>query len=185
MNETIKTILNRRSVRSYLSEQIKTEELDAIIKAGLYAPSAKNEQSWHLTVVQNKDLINELSTASKAEMLKQDDEHAKNLALNENYTLFYNAPTIIVISGKKTATAAIIDCSAATENMLIAAESLNIGTCWIGLITYLFKSENAKEYINKLSIPEGYEPYYAITMGYKGTGLSHANPRSENTVNYI
>lgn len=185
MNETIKTILNRRSIRSYSNEQIKPEELDLIIKAGLYAPSGRNEQSWHFTVIQNADLINELSTASKIQMLKQDNDYVKELALNENYNLFYNAPTVIVVSGQKTAIAAIIDCSAATENMLLAAESLNIGTCWIGLTAFLFRSEKAQQYTSKLNIPEGFDPYYAFTLGYKGAETPQPGPRHKNSVNYI
>jgi len=65
MNETIQTILSRRSVRSYSSEQIKDEELDLILKAGLYAPSAHNQQSWHFTVIQDKEVINKLNKAAK------------------------------------------------------------------------------------------------------------------------
>lgn len=69
--------------------------------------------------------------------------------------------------------------------MILAAESLGIGTCWIGLVTPLLKSENAQKYIKMLEIPEGYEPYYAITLGYKKFPNPKPQPRRENTVNYI
>lgn len=185
MNETIKIILDRRSVRAYLSEQIKPEELDLIIKAGLYAPSAHNQQSWHFTVIQDANLISELSKEAKAEMLKQEDEYVKSMASNEDFNLFYNAPTVIVVSGEKTALVPHVDCAAATENMMIAAESLNIGSCWNGLVTFLFKSDKLQYYIEKLNIPEGFEPYYAVAMGYKAVESVQASPRRENTVNYI
>ncbi|MBU3178504.1 nitroreductase family protein [Clostridium estertheticum] len=58
MNEVLKTIKNRRSVRSYFSEQTKQEELDLIIESGIYAPSGNNDQPWHFTVIQNKENIN-------------------------------------------------------------------------------------------------------------------------------
>jgi nitroreductase len=185
MNETIKTILNRRSVRSYSSEQIKDEELDLIIKAGLYAPSAHNQQPWHFTVVQDKKLIDNLNKATKEEMSKIEDNFLKATASNENYHIFYNSPTIIVISGEKSAMLPNTDCAAATQNMLLAAESLNIGTCWIGFVSFLFRSNKVQEYIKLLEIPEGFEPYYAVAVGYKTKENTQAPLRRENTVNYV
>lgn len=185
MNDTIKNILSRKSVRHYLSEQIKAEDLDLIIKSGLQAPSAMNRQPWHFTVIQDQNIINNLNLAAKEELAKSDNDYFKELAENENYTIFYNAPTIIVISGEKSAHTPAIDCAAATQNMLIAANSLNIGTCWIGLVSPLFQSERATEYINLLDIPEGFEPYYAITLGYKPETSIEAPPRREKTVNFV
>ena len=185
MNETIKTILSRRSVRSYSPEQIKQEELDLIIKAGLYAPSAHNEQSWHFTVIQDKKLIDVLNQASKEAMLKLEDEHLEKFGADENYNLFYGAPTVITVSGEKSAMIPHTDCAAAIQNMLLAAESLNIGTCWIGLVTPLFKSDRAPEFAKALGVPEGYELYYAITVGYKKEENAQPASRRENTVNFI
>jgi len=185
MNETIKTIFGRRSVRSYSTEQIKAEELDLILKAGLYAPSAHNQQSWHFTVIQDKEIINNLNKASKEELIKLEDEHYKKFGEDENVHLFYNAPTVIVVSGEKSALAPRVDCSAAIQNMLLASESLNIGTCWIGLVTPLFKSERADEFAKLFGIPEGFELYYAVAVGYKTTENMQAPPRRENTVNFI
>lgn len=185
MNEVIQNILNRRSVRVYSDEQVKQEDLELILKAGLYSPSGCNMQPWHFTVVQNIEIINILNSESKKELLKSDNEHFKNLATNEKYNLFYDAPTIIIISGEKAAISTQTDCAAATENMLLAAESLGVGTCWIGLVGYLFKSERAQEYIKMFRIPEGYEPYYGITLGYKKFPNPEPQPRRENTVNYM
>jgi len=78
-----------------------------------------------------------------------------------------------------------VDCAAATENMLLAAESLNIGTCWIGLVLPLFKSERAEEFEKLFGIPEDFELYYAIAVGYKTAENEPASPRRENTVNFI
>ena len=184
MNEIINTILSRRSVRSYSDKQIKNEELELILKAGLFAPSAHNQQSWHFTVIQDKAVIDNLSEASKEAMLKLNDEHLKKYT-DKNFHLFYNAPTVIVVSGEKAALAPRVDCSAAIQNMLVAAESLNIGTCWIGLVTPLFQSERAAEFAKLYSIPEGYELFYAVTVGYKAEENQPAAPRRENTVNFL
>ena len=78
-----------------------------------------------------------------------------------------------------------VDCAAATENMLIAAESLDIGACWNGIVGVLFNSEKVTEYKDKLRIPEGYSPYYAVALGYKGVRINNAPQRRENSVQYI
>jgi len=185
MNEVIQNILNRRSVRVYSDEQIKQNDLDLILQAGQFAPSACNQQPWHFTVIQNKEIIDTLSLESKKELLALENEYFKKMGENENYNIFYQAPTVIVVSGEKTSLVPETDCSAATENMMLAAESLNIGSCWIGLVTYLFKSERAEAFTKMLEIPEGHEPYYAITLGYKKFPNPKPQPRRENTVNYI
>lgn len=185
MNEVIQNILNRRSVRVYSEDQITPEDLDLVIQSGLFSPSACNRQPWHFTVVQNREILNELNIESKKIMANGDNELFKKMGENEKYDIFYNAPSVIIISGEKGALVPETDCAAATENMILAAESLNIGTCWVGLVTYSFKSEKAEEYTKKLEIPEGYEPYYAITLGYKKFPNPKPQPRRENTVNYV
>lgn len=185
MNEVIQSILDRRSVRVYSDEQIKQEDLDLILKSGLYAPSGCNMQPWHFTVVQNKNLINELNIETKKELLKCGNERFENYAKNEAFDIFYNASTTIVISGEKAALTPQVDCAAATENMILAADSLGIGSCWIGLITFLFRSEQGEKFMQKLEIPDAYEPYYAITLGYKKYPNPKPQPRRDNTVNYI
>lgn len=185
MNPIIENILSRRSVRAYSEEQIKQEDMEQILKAGLYAPSGCNTQSWHFTVIQNKDLMKELNTESKKILETCEVEKFQELAKNENYDIFYKAPTTIIISGESSAPCPREDCAAASENMILTANSLGIGSCWIGLITYLFLSEKVGEYTKKLGIPEGYAPYYAITLGYKKYPDPKPHPRRANTVNFI
>lgn len=185
MNEVIENILNRRSVRVYSDEQIKSEDLDTILDAALHAPSGCNIQPWHFTVVQNKELLETLNTESKKEFVNSDNEMFRQMAKNERFDIFYNAPTAIIISGEKSAVTFREDCAAATQNMLLAAESLGIGTCWIGLIIFLFQSLRAKEFAQKLQIPEGFEPLYAISLGYKKIPNPKMPKRRENTVSYI
>lgn len=185
MNEVIQNILNRRSVRVYSDEQIKQDDLDLILQAGLYSPSGCNMQPWHFTVVTNTDLLNAISETTKKELLKSDIENFREYAKNDKYHIFFNAPTVIFISGEKSAVVPQIDCAAATENMMLAAESLGIGSCWIGLSHYLFNSESGAEFIEKLKIPEGYDAYYAITLGYKTIPNPKPHPRREGTVSYI
>lgn len=188
MNQVMETIKNRRSVRKFKKEQIKDSELEAILEAAIYAPTALNEQPWHFTVIQNKELIDEINTVSKKTLAENPDsmknlpESLINAMSNPKYNILYEAPTLIVVSGNKNAHAAIVDCSAAIQNMLLAAESMNIGSVWLGLVRPYFTTENVK----KLNIPENFEPFYGIAFGYKLIEKSKPAPeRKKDVVNYI
>lgn len=185
MNETIRSISNRRSIRFFQSEQIKEIELQAILEAGMYAPTAKSQQPWHFTVVQNKEMLNQLSLAAKNILRKMNDKFFQQLAGNENFHLFFRAPTVVIISGDQKALSPAIDCALAAENIMIAAESLNIGSCWISAVSRLLDTEEGKVLIHKLGLPEDYKPMYSVALGYKGSNTTKAMPRKENSVNYI
>jgi nitroreductase len=185
MNETLKVIRERRTTRKFKAEQIKEEELQAIIEAGIYAPSAHNQQSWNFTVIQNKELIEELNTESKEAAKNFPDKLIQKMANNDKFNVFYGAPTVIIVSGMDNGMMPQVDCAAASENMLIAAESLDVGACWNGFVGFLFNSEKGAEYKAKLNIPKGFTPYYAIVLGYKDVRMTNAPARRENTVQYI
>jgi nitroreductase len=182
MNPTLETVKNRRSIRKYLPEQIKEEELELIIEAGIYAPSGHNDQPWHFTVIQNKELINLMSDESKKVMSNLPVEWIAKMGKSKLLNIFYHAPTVIVVSGKKDATSPFADCCAAIQNMLIAAESIDIGSCWIGLARFFYENP---ENLKKLKIPEGYEPHYSVSFGYKDSSSHKAPERNRDVVNYI
>lgn len=185
MNTTLHTIKERRTTRKFKQEQLSKETLDAIIEAGLYAPSAHNQQSWHFTVIQDPTVIRELNQATKASLLSIPDENIQRMANNEAFDLFYGAPTVVLISGEDGALMPMVDCAAATENMFIAAESLNIGGCWNGFVGYLFNGDQKESYSAKLQVPEGYTPYYAAVFGNIEARAKNAPPRRENRVNFL
>lgn len=183
MNEVIAAIKNRRSVRRYKAEQISDKELELILDAGLYAPSAHNDQSWHFTVIQNKELLAKMNAISKEAMANSDIDWMRGMAARPGFEVTYNAPTLIVVSGRKDAMAREVDCSAAIQNMLIAAESLGVGSVWLGLMRFYYELPEAKE---TLGVPDGFEPFYAVALGYKAEDHKPvAPPRIENAVNYI
>ena len=204
MNTILETIKSRRSIRKYLSDQIKQKELDIILEAGIYAPTGHNDQPWHFTVIQNKELIDHMNTETKKNMANAPVDWVKKMGESEIH-IFHNAPTAIVVSGRKDAITPLIGSSAAVQNMLLAAESLNIGSCWIGLAKFFFQNpENAEkldlasffqtiiddmyipENASKLNIPEEYEPYFAVVLGYPAHPKDIPAPkRKRNVVNYI
>ena len=185
MNDTVKHILSRRSTRAFLPEQIKEIELQAILNAGLYAPSAHNDQSWHFTVIQDQQLLAELNADAKIVGKRSKDAILRKMSSSEQLHIFYHAPTVIVISGEEKAIMPETDCAAATENMLIAAESMGLGSCWIGLVSFAFAGDKGAEYQQRLLIPSGYKPYYAISLGYKRVETVSAPPRREQTITYL
>jgi len=185
MKETLKVIRDRRTTRKFKAKQIKEEELQAILEAGIYAPSASNKQSWNFTVIQNAELIEELNIEAKEAAKNFPEESLKKMANNDKFNAFYGAPTVIIVSGDDNGLLPQADCAAATENMLIAAEALDIGSCWNGFVSILFNSEKGVKYKSKLNLPDGYTPYYAVLLGYKDVKISNAPERKSNSVQYI
>jgi len=185
MNETLKSIKNRRSVRVYQVKQIKEEELQSILEAGMYAPSARDQQSWQFTVIQNTELINKISKAAQEEYKKSNDKFIQQFANNENFHIFHKAPTVVIISGDENSMAAQVDCALATENMLIAAESVGIGSCWVSAAPNIINTKNYAELNKQLCIPNGFRPIYSITLGYKAIETINYMPRKADIVNYV
>lgn len=182
MNEVLNVIKSRRSVRAYKPEQIKDEELSLILEAATYAPSGINTQPWHFTVIQNSEIIKKMNAAANEVMSKSESEWVRNMAA-KNSDLTYAAPTLIIVSGKKDTPSGIADCSAAIQNILLSAESLNIGSVWLGLITECFRIEGEAE---KIGIPEGYRPFFGVALGYKQRDeKTEAPERKKSVVNYI
>jgi len=181
-NEVLKAIESRRSTRKYTDEQIGEEELQTILEAGIQAPSANNSQSWHFTVIQDKEMINFMSDKSKEVMLQSDNESIVNVGKSP-LNIFYSAPTIIVVSGKEDVSSSLVDCSAAIENMLLASESINLGTVWIGFVGFFF---TLSDEVKKLKLPNGYKPFYAVAIGHKSKdSIPGPSKRNKDVVNYI
>lgn len=184
-NETIKVIKQRRSIRSYKEKQIKDEELQAVIEAGMYAPNA-GDQAWHFTAVQNREMLNRLNLAAKEAAKQMNMGHLSELGNDENFNCLYGAPTLIIVSGDGNSFVPLeADCAAATQNMLLAAESLGLGTCWIFFVLLAFNSPQGNELRKELKIPEGYKPYYSTLVGYKNVEVVEAEDRKQNLITYI
>ncbi|HEX9025064.1 MAG TPA: nitroreductase family protein [Clostridium sp.] len=182
-NRVLEVIKSRRSVRAYKQEQISQKELDLIIEAGVYAPTAQNNQPWHFTIIQDKEMLNYINKKSKELMATADSEMARKASSNPKYQPTYDAPTLIVVSCKKDSNFGHEDCAAATQNMLIAAESMNIGSVWLGIVGMLFQKE---EEAPKLRLPEGYEALYGVVFGYSAReGKQIALKRNMDVVTYI
>lgn len=182
MNQTMETIKNRRSVRQYRPEQIKDEELEKILEAAIYAPTGHNDQPWHFTIVQNRDIINEINDGAKKVMNEMEMEWISKLGAMEDFNIFHRAPTAMIVSGRKDATTPVVDCAAAVQNMLLAAESMDIGSCWIGFAKFFFLNPKNME---KFNIPEDHEVHFGVALGYKVRENPKAPERNQNVYNYF
>lgn len=166
MNQVLNTILNRRSVRAFRAEPVPDADLDAVVKAGLYAPSAMNQQSWHFSVICGAAA--ERYRAYCQEKLERDP--------------YYGAPVMILVFGKKDAIAPLCDGSLAIGNMLLAAASLGLGTCWIHCVNDLFREESVAQ---EWGAPAGYRPVGSIALGFPAGPNPESKPRAEGTVTTI
>lgn len=119
-NEVLNTILRRKGVKQYKSDPVPRELLETIVAAGIAAPNAFNRQAWHFAVVTNKALLDEIDT-----------ETNHRLGDEEGYHSLYGAPVLIVISSAKDNDFAKQDCSAANENMALAATSLGLASRYL------------------------------------------------------
>ncbi len=184
MNETIKVIKNRRSIRRFKVKQIPDSELQEILECAVCAPNAGNQQKWHFTVIQNTDMLGRMASIMKVNMMNSGIEFLANLAENPDYNPFGNTPTVILISADERARFVQIDCSAAAQNILIAAESLNIGSHIMTSSEFLFTSETGNKLKKDLGVPDGYNHICTIALGYKDENPA-AKPRNKDVINYI
>lgn len=185
MNEAIKNILNRRSIRKYEQAQIKDEELEVILEAGKFAPSAMNQQSWHFTVVQNKEMLEKINQVCRNAFLKSSIKNYQERAKSENFNPFYSAPTIIIVTAAENAIAPQNDGSLAIANMFLAANALEIGSCWIHALNFVFTTDEGIALRKELGIPEGYVAVGSGAFGYKAVEAPAPAPRREGTINII
>lgn len=166
MNEVICAIEGRRSIRSYRTDPVPEEKLEAVVKAGLMAPSAMNQQSWHFVVISGKGA--ERYRTYCIEKLGRDP--------------YYGAPAVILVFGKKDAIAPVCDGSLAIGNLLLAAKALGLGSCWIHCVNDLFKEEAAAA---EWGVPAGYRPVGSVALGFPAGEAPAAKPRKEGTVTRI
>jgi nitroreductase len=178
-------IKNRRSIRTFSDEQIKQEELDIILEAGMYAPSAAGKQAWHFTVVQNQHILDEISAEAKKVYISMANEFLQKLGSNEQFHTFFHAPTVIIISGEEKSIDPHSDCAVAAQNIMLAAEMLHIGSCWVSAVAVLGRTGEGKKIIQTLGLPKAYIPFNSIVLGYKKAERLNAPPRREGIVNYI
>ena len=177
-NEVINNIMGRRSIRQYLDKPVEHEKLAAVVRAGINAPSGMNRQPWVIRVVEDQQLIAQVTEVFKLENPEQvqRDPNFKNM--------FRNAPNLICVCTPAKG-GGELDAGLLGENMMLAAQSLGLGTCCLGgPVRFLLSNEKCKFFLDRLDIPEDYKLNYIIAIGYPDE-QPEAKPRDESKVKYI
>ena len=185
MNETLQVIKNRRSIKQYKAEQIPDADLQQIMEAAIYAPNARNAQEWHFTVIQNKDMIDNIVSIIKENIMNSGIEFLMGIASDPGYHTFYHAPTIVIVTGDEKDKFREVSCGAAAENIALAAKSLNIGSCVMTSPEFLFASDKGKALAKELGIPDGYTHVCVVTLGYNEGNGPETPPRNNDVINYV
>lgn len=169
MNETLKTLMERRSVRSYKEEQVPEDILQQILEAGEYAPSGMGMQSAVMVVVRDKDTIDQISRMNAAVMGNDGDP-------------FYGAPTVVIVFGDSTRGTYVEDGSLVMGNLMNAAASLGVDSCWIHRAKEVFLSEEGKAMKKKWGLGEEYVGIGNCILGYSDAPQPQAKARKDGYI---
>lgn len=171
MNETMQTILTRRSIRAFKPDMLPRETIDAIIEAGLYAPSGMNTQNTVIIAITDKETRDCLSRDNAAVMGTDRDP-------------FYGAPVVLVVLAEKGRRTYIHDGALVMGNLMLAAHALGVGSCWIHRAAETFEMPHWKEFLASLGLTGDYEGIGNCVLGYADCELPAPPARKEGRVHY-
>lgn len=162
--DVLEAIRNRRSIRSYLDKEVEEEKVNIILEAGRWAPSASNKQAWHFIVVRDLEIRKKLAKA-----------HPFGRWMDQS-------PVVIVVLGNPEIHPKyhLCDPHNAVQNMLLAAFSLGLGTCWMGVRDGTVEPEFRKI----LNIPENLRVVCAVSVGYSDVDRNSSRQPIENIVSW-
>lgn len=169
MNDTLKTLMERRSVRSYKPDQIPEDVLEQILLAGEYAPSGMGMQSAVMVAIQDPETIRTLSRIN-AEIMGTDGDP------------FYGAPTVVVVLADRRRGTCVEDGSLVMGNLMNAAFSLGVDSCWIHRARETYETEEGKALLKKWGLSEDYIGIGNCILGYSDQPLPQPKPRKEGFV---
>ena len=178
VNPVLSNIMARRSIRKYLDKPVEHEKLEVIVKCGINAPSGMNRQPWIVRVVEDQKLI-----ADVTEVFKQ--ENPEQVARDKDFkNMFRNAPNLICVCTPANG-GGELDAGLLGENMMLAAQSMGLGTCCLGgPVRFLLSNEKCKFFLERLDIPADYKLNYILAIGYPDE-QPEAKPRDTSKVKYI
>ena len=178
VNPVLSNMMARRSIRKYLDKSVEHEKLEVIVKCGINAPSGMNRQPWIVRVVENQKLIADVN-----EVFKQ--ENPEQVARDKDFkNMFRNAPNLICVCTPANG-GGELDAGLLGENMMLAAQSMGLGTCCLGgPVRFLLSNEKCKFFLERLDIPDDYKLNYILAIGYPDE-QPDAKPRDDSKVKYI
>ena len=171
MNDVIKAMKERRSIRSFKPDMPAEADIEQILEAGLYAPSGMGKQSVITVAVTNKEVRDKLAAGN-----------CRIGGWKEGFDPFYGAPVILIVLAKKGSFTCVYDGSLVMGNLMLAAHSLGLGSIWIHRAKEEFESEEGKEILKKLGIEGDYEGIGHLVLGYGAKPAGNAAPRKEHYI---
>ena len=172
-NQVLEALKNRRSIRKYKTEQIKDEELNAVLEAGTYAPTGMGTQSPLMVVVQDKGTIARLSKMNAAFTADPDGDP------------FYGAPTVVIVLADSTNRNGFADGCLVMGNLMNAAYSIGLGSCWINRAMETFDLPEGKALLAKWGLGENWKGVGNCILGYTDEAVLGDKPRKESRVLYV
>lgn len=181
MNETLQNIISRRSVKRYLDKPVPMELIEEVVKAGTYAPSGMNKQSAMILAVTNKEMRDRLSRINLEIVIGRD-----LFTSSGHNDPFYGAPVVLVVLAKKEIGTRVYDGSLVMENLMIAAQSLGLGSCWIHRAKETFETEEGRQILRDLGVTDEYEGIGNCILGYAAPdALKPQSPRKDDFVVWV
>lgn len=185
MPDIFETIMHRRSIRRFESKQIEETALQQILQAGLYAPCAGGRQGVIFAVCQDKEVNERLGKIKRANSNPRMatatsfvSREQPSIADDPKLTnAFYDAPTVITLFAPKNFLFSVDDCAVAAENMMLAADALGIGSCYIGQGWPAFAAPYGQEILRQWNIPADHYAVMQLLLGYAKEGDKHPTPK--------
>lgn len=197
MMDAYEAITTRRSTRKFRAEDVPPEQLEQVLRAGRLAPCGGNSQTTHFLVIRNPKVLEELAalarTAFAAMELQPGMYKSLQAAIKASkkgtFVFHYHAPVLIVAANKKGYGNAMADSACAIENMMIMANALDLGSCWVNQLHWLDENAAVREYLQKLGLAEDETVCASVVLGKPDTadGLPVRAERkvTGNPVNYV
>ncbi len=195
MMDAIEAMLTRRSTRNYKPDAVEQDKLNTILDAARQAPSGGNSQTNHFLVIRSLEVLGkliELTETAFSQMEADENTYASlkhSIAASKKggYVFCYNAPILIVVANRRDYGNNMADCACAIENMMIAANALDLGSCWINQLRWLNEDPSLVEYLYSLGMREDERVYGAVIIGYPANGLPNRNlmPQKGNEITCI
>ncbi len=171
MNHVLENIITRRSVRSFTDQPISQTDLDQIITAAIYAPSGMNRQSWHFTILRNREKMQQLYETMGSSLGNKDYD-------------FYHAQVMILVSNERDNGNSMADCACAMQNIFLMSHELGIGSVWINQLKALRDVPEIRALLDSFDVPKHHDIYSMAALGYTEV-YPDARPRKEGTYHFV
>lgn len=186
MNPVLKTIAERSSIRAYKEETLREEEINALLTAGLQAPTARNMQEIHISVLHaSHPVLAEIEEEKRKLTMGRMDEKGKEMIRKNPDNFYYNAPHIFMLSADKNFFWSKLDAGICAENISLAAQSMGLGSLIIGIIREAMEGEKKKYFAEICQFPENYEFAICVAVGYRNTEKIPHEIDMEKSVSFI